>query len=676
MPRRTKSISLLLVAAALSLTGNIYAEITPMKPNMDVIQQDGKVTGTVVDSFGPVTGASVIVKGTTNGNITDLDGKFTLEGLKNGDVIQISYIGYATQEITYTGQPSISVTLAEDSEQLEEVVVTALGIKKDAKKLGYAVSTVGSEDLTKTGSSSIATGLYGKAAGVRIQSAPGGSTGAISISVRGLSSITGNTQPLIIMDGVPIRNGNANNNDYWGNQRVESNGMVDINPEDIENISILKGAAASALYGSEAANGVVMITTKKGKAGSGTQIDFSANVSFDKVAYMPEIQKEYGEGRGNYYFSNDDVKALTGFSNTSYFDRNGNPLYTPNASTYRAWGAKYDPSITVTDFAGRERSWEPIDHNQWADIFRTGVNQTYNLSLTNSTEKNNVRFSYTYNDSKPMQYNSDNRKHNFSLNGTFNVTETIKLNYTANYMNQYIKNRPYRISRLTNNFTGMFNGFTDIEYLRNRTVTSLGYKNTTAAINGGTADTLTPEEQFLYTPGSYSMVDEYFWNIFGKIQEEDHQRFIGSVNPTWNIIPGLTLSGRLATDLTVDKIENKNSAENAHIFSTNGQYSDSYSLKNYRYGIVYGDVMLMFDKTFNDIHNITANLGWNARSESLYESTVGTQQGLTQENWFHLNASVGTKSASMTKQQLLRTGAFLTASYGFTIAPYRCFLNC
>ena len=263
MPRRTKSICLLLVAAALSLTGNIYAEITPMRPSMDVIQQDGKVTGTVVDSFGPVTGASVLVKGTTNGSITDLDGNFTLEGLKNGDVIQISYIGYATQEITYTGQPNISVTLAEDSEQLEEVVVTALGIKKDAKKLGYAVSTVGSEDLTKTGSSSIATGLYGKAAGVRIQSAPGGSTGAISISVRGLSSITGNTQPLIIMMVCPIRNGNANNNGYWDNQRIESNGMVDINPEDIENISILKGAAASALYGSEAANGVVMITNEE-----------------------------------------------------------------------------------------------------------------------------------------------------------------------------------------------------------------------------------------------------------------------------------------------------------------------------------------------------------------------------------------------------------------------------
>lgn len=433
-----------------------------------------------------------------------------------------------------------------------------MGIKKDAKKLGYAVSTVGSEDLTKTGSSSIATGLYGKAAGVRIQSAPGGGTSSISISVRGLSSITGNTQPLIIMDGVPIRNGNANNDGYWDNQRIDSNGMVDINPEDIENISILKGAAASALYGSEAANGVVMITTKKGKTGSGTQIDFSANVSFDKVAYMPEIQKEYGPGYDNWTIgSNSDPQALTGFRNTRV-DWNGNSIITPNRETYYSWGAKYDPSKTVTYFDGTERAYEPIDHNQWADIFRTGINQSYNLSLTNSTEKNNVRFSYTYNDTKAMQYNSNNHKHNFNLNGTFNVSETIKLNYTATYTNQYIKNRPYRISRLTNNYSGMFGGFTDVAYIRDHTVTSLGYMNSIAAVNGGTVDTLTPDEQFLYTPmGSTSLMSEYFWNIFGKVQEEDHQRFIGSINPTWNIIPGLTLSGRLATDLTVDKIENK-----------------------------------------------------------------------------------------------------------------------
>ncbi len=666
MLKRIKSVSMLLALAGVSSTGAAYAVAVPEVDATKSVQQTSTCTGIVKDATGEtVIGASVVVKGTTNGTITGLDGDFSLSGVKKGDVIQISFVGYQTMEVTFDGQP-INVTLQDDTQKLEEVVVTALGIKKDAKKLGYAVSTVSSDDLTRTGGSTLASGLYGKATGVRIQSAPGGGTSSVSISVRGLSSITGNTQPLIIMDGVPIHNGNANNSDYWGSQRIESNGIVDINPEDIENISILKGAAASALYGSEAANGVVMITTKKGKKGSGTQVDFSANVSFDKVAYMPEIQKEYGPGYDNWGIgSNSDSQALTGFR-TTMVDLNGNPITTPNRETYYSWGAKYDANKTVTYFDGKQRAFTPIDHNQWADVFRTGINQTYNLSLTNSTERNNVRFSYTYNNVEAMQYNSNNHKHNFNLNGTFDVTKNIKLNYTATYTNQYIKNRAYRISRLTNNYSGMFGGFTDVAYIRDHTVTSLGYLNSIAAVNSGTANTMTPDEQFLYTPmGSTSLMSEYFWNIFGKTQEEDHQRFIGSVNPTWTIIPGLTLSGRIATDLTIDKIENKNSAENAQVFSTNGQYTDSYGLTNSQYSIVYGDIMLMFDKTFGEKHNITANLGWNARQETYYESSVSTSLGLTQENWFDLNASVGTKNASMDRISLLKTGGFLTASYGY-----------
>lgn len=664
MLKHFKPVSLILVAGAITLPTSVYADLAPEKQETAISQQNGKVTGVVEDDFGPVAGASVVIKGTTSGSITDMDGNFSLEGVKNGDIIQISFIGYATKEIAYTGQPSLNIKLVEDSQKLDEVVVTALGIKKDAKKLGYAVSNVSSEELTRTGGSNIASGLYGKATGVRIQAAPGGGTSAVSISVRGLSSITGNTQPLIIMDGVPLHNSNTNNDDYWGNQRINSNGMVDINPEDIENISILKGAAASALYGSEAANGVVMITTKKAKAGTGTKIDFSANVSFDKVAYMPEIQKEYGPGYDNSELGNDNLEALSGFRQ-QYVDRNGNPITTTRATPY-SYGAKYDPNKTVTYFDGTQRAYMPIDHNQWEDVFRTGVNQTYNLSLTNSNEHNNVRFSYTYNDAKAMQLNSDNHKHNFNLNGTFDVTSKIKLNYTATYQNQFIKNRPYRISRITNNTGGFFGGFTDVAYMRDHTMTSLGYQNSVFASNSGTSDTLTPDEQFLYSPmGASALVNEYFWNIMGKEQLEEHQRFIGSVNPTWEIIPGLTLSGRAAADLTVDKIENLEYASNAHVFSTNGQYSDKYGLKNSRYQIIYSDIMLMYDKTFNELHNVTANLGWTARQESYYLSDVGTNLGLTQENWFNLEASVGTKNASMTKQELLKTGAFLTASYGY-----------
>ena len=630
-----------------------------------VSAQNVTVKGSVTDqNSDPIIGATIKVVGTQTGTVTNFDGDFTLS-CREGATLSISYIGYTTKEVKAESGRNLQIVLEEESTTLNEVVVTALGIKKDQKKLGYAVSSINSDELVKTGASNFASALYGKAPGVRIQAAPGGNTSAVSISVRGMSSITGNTQPLIVMDGVPIHNGNTNNEGYWDNQRIRANGLIDINPEDIENISILKGAAASALYGSEAANGVVMITTKKAAKGTGTRVDFSANVSWDKIAYMPDMQTEFGPGYDNWVLGDNNPQALTGFRQTRV-DRNGNAITTPNRETYYSYGARYDSSKTVTYFDGTTRSFTPIGGNQWDEVFRTGFNQTYNVSLTNSSERSNIRFSYTFNDVTAMQFNSNNHKHNFNLNGTFDITDNIKLNYTATYQNQYIKNRPYRITRIVQNYSGMFGSFTDVAYIRKHTVTSLGYMNSVYEKNGGTANTLTPDEQFLYSPmGSTSLISEYFWNILGREQLEDHTRFIGSVNPTWEIIPGLTLAARVATDLTTDKIENKNYSENAHIFSTNGQYSDYYGLQNSKYEIVYGDIMLSFDKTFAEKHNVTANVGYNARQETYYLSSVGTSQGLSQENWFDLAASVGQKSASMSKQDMLRTGMFFTASYGF-----------
>ena len=625
--------------------------------------QNVTVKGNVSDTKGdPIIGATVKVEGTQTGTVTNYDGDFTV-ACRNGATLNVSYIGFAPKQVKAEAGKVLRIVLEEEATTLNEVVVTALGIKKDQKKLGYAISSINSDELIKTGASNFASALYGKAPGVRIQSAPGGNTSAVSISVRGMSSITGNTQPLIVMDGVPIHNGNTNNEGYWDNQRIRSNGLVDINPEDIENISILKGAAASALYGSEAANGVVMITTKKAAKGTGTRVNFSANVSWDKIAYMPDMQTEFGPGYDNWVLGNDNQEALTGMRNV-YVDRNGNSITTPRAAIYN-YGARYD-GREVTYFDGTKRAYSPIGGNQWNEVFRTGFNQNYNVAITNSSERSNIRFSYNFNDVKPMQYNSANHKHNFNVNGSFDITNTIKLNYTATYQKQFIKNRPYRISRIVQNYSGMFGSFTDVKYIREHTMTSLGYLNSVYAANGGTTNTLTPDEQFLYSPmGSSSLISEYFWNILGKEQLEDHQRFIGSVNPTWEIIPGLTLGARIATDLTSDKIENKNRAESAHIFSTNGQYSDAYALENSKYEIVYGDVMLSFDKTFADVHNVQANFGYNARQETYYMSSVSTSQGLSQENWFNLAASVGTKNANMNKQDMLRTGMFLTASYGY-----------
>lgn len=660
MLKKIKPVSLLLLAAALCSSGNIYGAGTAEKTKAAITQQTQKVTGIIEDAFGPVAGASVVVKGTTNGTITDMDGRFTLEGVKNGDILQVSFIGYATEEIKYQGQPSLNVKLSEDTQKLDEVVVTALGIKKDAKKLGYAVSTIDAGELVKTGTPNFATSLYGKASGVRIQAAPGGSASSVSINVRGMSSINGSTQPLVIIDGVPVRNGDANTDDgYWSNQRVESNGLVDINPEDIENLSILKGASASALYGSEAANGVVMITTKSGKGSKGIGVDFSATLSGDWVAYMPEMQTIYGPGVAVTSRTAGYEVESGGF--WQRIDANGNTVKSIRNTTAQ-FGPKYDGS-EVYYWDGKMRPYSAISSNPWKDIFRTGFNQTYNLAITNGSEKGNMRFSYTYVDNTPTQYNSTYRKHNFSLTGSQSITNTIKLNYSVNYMLQDIKNRPYRISRLTNNFSGMFGSFEDIALMRNTTFTSMGYLNVPS-----TEKSLTPDESYAWKQASYDgLTSEYFWNILGKEQLEKNNRLIASVTPSWKIIDGLTLQGRASTDLTVEKVENTEMSKKPIVF---GEYTGSYGLTNKRYEIYYADIMLMFDRTFAEKWGVNANIGYQGRQESVFNSGVETDGGLATENWFHINASKNKAKTTMKKTDFLKTAFLATASLSYSSFAY------
>lgn len=617
------------------------------------------VKGSVIDVKGsPIIGASIHVQGTSgSGAITDLNGNYALKNVSPKATLEFSYIGMATQTISVDGKKVINVVMTDDTHQLNEVVVTAMGIKRDAKKLGYAVSTVSSDEIVKVGASNFASALYGKAAGVRIQAAPGGSTSAVSINIRGLSSITGTTQPLIIMDGVPIKNGDANNNGYWDNQRINSNGLVDINPEDIASISILKGASASALYGSEAANGVVMITTKSGKGQKGIGVDFSTNLDVDKVAYMPEIQTEFGPGNYNKNYDTAYQKSSGGFYQRTV---GGKDVKSFSNDTHYQWGPKYDGS-DVYYYDGTYRKYSAIKHNQWNDVFRTGFSQTYNLALTHSGENSNVRFSYTYFKSLPTQYNSESNKHNFNLTGSYNLNKDLKFDYSVNYMRQYIKNRAYRISRLTSNYSGMFGSFDDVALLRRKTITSKGYL---AQYENNQSET--PSENFAFQPAPWSLVSEYFWNIFGNTQEENNSRLIASMSPSWKIMNGLTLRGRLSTDLTANETENKNSNERSLAFKNSGYYG----LTNDKYEIYYGDVMLMFDKMLTDKIELTANGGWTGRQETEYQTTVGTNGGLSVVDWFNLAASSITASATMYKAQLLRTAVFATASVGYDSWAY------
>ena len=621
------------------------------------------VKGTVKDAAGePVIGAAVQVAGTHNGTITELDGSFTLPGVRQGDKLEVSCIGYAGQTITWNGG-AVNVVLQEDAEMLEGTVVTALGIRKDEKRVGYAVSSVSAETLNATASPSLGSALYGKAAGVSIKTAPGGATGAISINVRGISSITGTSQPLIIVDGVPVRNGDVNNESYWDNQRVNSNGLTDINVEDIENLTILKGASATSLYGSEGANGVVLITMKQGKKNSGVHVDFNASVQADVVAYMPTYQTTFGPGYPYAFWylglEEDPTNPNYGFLKNPRTDRDGKQTYGPQNSYYY-FGPKYDGRTVYTPTG--YRPYSPITSNPWNDVFRTGLTQQYNVAVQQGGEHGHFRFSYTFMDNIPNQYNSHLGKHNFQISGSQDITSNgaVKLGYSVNYMLQNVKNRPYRTSRLVTNYGGMFGSFDPVGEYRNRTVTAAGYQNRVYTSNTHE----NPAEGWEYNPAVSALIGEYFWNILGKEQLENNNRLIASVSPQWQIIKGLTLKGSIATDYTTQKQENKDYAGTNSTLA--GSYQGGYTLAHRAYTTIYGDALLNWDYNITKDFNINANLGYSARREMYSSTTTSTRGGLTVENWFNFAASAEkTNNASMGYSDFLKQAIFGTIALSY-----------
>lgn len=258
------------------------------------VQQKKTLTGQVVDVNGiPMVGVTVMEKGTSNGGITDIDGNFSLEVSDNA-VIQFSYIGYKTLELPASGKVKLNVTLKEDTEVLEEVVVTALGIKRAEKALTYNVQQVKGEELTTVKSSNFMNALAGKAAGVQINTSASGPGGAVKVVMRGAKSISQSNNALYVIDGIPMYNQTSGSSDMGAMaSQPGSESIADINPDDIESMSLLTGPSAAALYGYEGANGVVLITTKKGRADK-TSVTFSNNTTFSNPMMMPKFQNTYG----------------------------------------------------------------------------------------------------------------------------------------------------------------------------------------------------------------------------------------------------------------------------------------------------------------------------------------------------------------------------------------------
>lgn len=389
-----------------------------------------QVSGTITDDSGdPLAGVSVLVQGADRGTMSDIDGSYSVRAGAD-DVLVFSFLGMASQEITVGGRSTVDVIMQDDAVALDEVVVTAFGLEKDEKSLGYAVQKVKSEDLNLAGQVNALEGLQGRVAGVQINRSSGSAGGGVDILIRGVSSVNPgrNNQPLIIVDGLPLNNetfaGNvlpsAGSNATGSSEQFSfSNRAGDLNPEDIESYNVLKGAAATALYGIRAANGAIVITTKKGKAGE-PRISVSTSTTMREVVKTPEQQTIYREGHRT--TKNPAVEDPSGSYNYFY----------PSGFSFYAWGVPYtDDEFTLDDGTVIDlRNDRFHDPNE---LFRTGANTQVNFNLSGATDRMEYFLSAGHSRDKGIVPNTKYKKINFRFKGGYNVTDNLKLNSSIAY---------------------------------------------------------------------------------------------------------------------------------------------------------------------------------------------------------------------------------------------------
>lgn len=379
----------------------------------------------------PIIGASIVVKGTTIGTVTNFDGAFTLNVPGSATTLVVSYLGMKSQEVAVKSK--IEVLLSTDSQALDEVVVTAMGLNREKKSLGYAVQEVKSEELTKAGATSLTSSLSGKVAGVQINQF-GGSVGASSrIAIRGNSSLSADQQPLIVVDGVPIANDTQRSGDNTYNGVDYGSGLNDINPEDIESISVLKGGSA-ALYGMRAGNGVILITTKSGKGSSGVSISYDMNITMDRVANLPKLQNAYGQGHDGdeWHWKNGKYSDL---SYQDYAVRYGFDYATDVNTGYdESWGPRLNAGLKISqyDSNGEYVDWVARPNNV-KDFFQTGVSMNHMVSVQAKSENITTRASLSFRDQAGTVPNTDQKKYSGQLSTEMKLNKYITYNMNASY---------------------------------------------------------------------------------------------------------------------------------------------------------------------------------------------------------------------------------------------------
>jgi TonB-linked SusC/RagA family outer membrane protein len=596
--------------------------------------QERAVSGTVLsdeDNSG-LPAVNIIVKGTTTGTTTDLDGNYKLNVPSEDATLVYSSIGFVNQEVVVGSQSQINITLSADVTQLGEVVVTALGISREKASLGYSTQEVDGEQLAQAKESNFINSLQGQVAGVQITGTQGALGGASRVTIRGVNSFLGNNQPLFVVDGVPISNENYSDRNQargFGTTATPydyGNAAADINPEDIESVNVLKGAAATALYGVRGANGVIVIKTKNGTQKKGIGVSVNSALTMDDPLRLIPHQRSYGGGAIQ--------PTASGFTE---FTQDGQSYNAPIYSKDGAWGPKYDPSVMVRHWD----SWDPnspmyketrpwvAPANDYGEFFETGQTWTNSVALEGSNDLGNFRIGYTNMDQKGIIPNGELKRNTLSLNAGYNITKRLRVSTSMNWINTQANGRNvtgYNNANPMQAFTQWWQTQLDVGRLQNYQYSD-GSQQTWNAIgisadDNGELISYNQNPQFFDNP--YFVRNRY-------LQEDERNRIIGNVELSYEINENFTIAGKAMLDyfnFNANEGIPQGSVEQS-LYSETGR---TFNETNY-------DLRLTYNETFGDF-NLNVTAGGNRMHQVRSFSRVSTSGGLALDGFWNLSNSV------------------------------------
>ena len=581
--------------------------------------QERTISGTVTDDQGiPLPGVNIVVSNTSSGTQTDFDGVYSIKANK-GSVLTFSYIGFANVQKVVGDNETIDIVLEPSASELEEVVVTALGIERPARSLGYAVSTIKSDDLNEVRETNLLGALQGKTSGVVIQNQSGNVGGSTRILIRGISTLEGDQQPLFVVDGVPISNQNIATGSRISGGFDFGNRAQDINPDDIESVSVLKGASAAALYGSRASGGVIVITTKRGKKGQKASVSFNSSLRFDSPLVLPDFQNEYVSGDlGVYDFS----------------VSNGNQV-SPG------WGPSInDPSISGRTFENLRGEQVPfrIYKDGVEDFYETGKTSINSFTISGASEKgDDYRLSLSYTDQEGVVPNSSLNRTNLGLNAGKPLSDKLSSRFSVNYVRTNTIGTAAAGANDPNVLTNIINGLSRITdfSLFNPEIDDQGNQ-----INDPGGQTNNP-----------------YWIARQNATETTVQRFFGNASLQYKPFESFDLLGRVGYDTYTDTRLIHNSI--GTIGALQGNYTDD-SINNRELTL---DFIATYDKQFGEDFNLTLRAGtqWNER---VFERIGNTGQNLTVPELFDPgNAEVNSPFKDFAKRRIFGAFGDLTLDY-------------